>query len=352
MSKPDEKAIKREYGAGMLSLQAIADKYGITLKALRYMAGKNGWVRVKMQKGKGVNEGQKSRAKKSSVFAPKNTTNTAAENKEADTNGTRGNIGLLPNTAAFGAGLSEKEERFVTHYIGCFDKYEAHKKAGYTGGDRAARMLFRKVNVAREINRRLELMRSADILSGQDILRHWHDIATADPGEITQLRRCCCRYCWGKHFHYQWRDIAEYDRAAAKAASDGLPPPEYGGLGFTDNDDPNPECPRCGGEGHPEVFVADTRDITGPARRLIAGVKQTRSGIEVMTRDQDAALKNLAAFYHLAAGEQDRELRLEEIQRLRLLNEKIKAETERLRNGDNGNEPVIIHNSLKPPGAE
>lgn len=47
MSKPDEKAIERDFCAGVLSLQAVADKYGITIKALRYMAGKKGWVRAK-----------------------------------------------------------------------------------------------------------------------------------------------------------------------------------------------------------------------------------------------------------------------------------------------------------------
>ncbi|WP_192951275.1 hypothetical protein [Pantoea vagans] len=46
-----------------------------------------------------------------------------------------------------------------------------------------------------------------------------------------------------------------------------------------------------------DVYLADTCDITGPSRRLIAGVKKAKFGIEIMMRDQDTALKNLAAFH-------------------------------------------------------
>jgi len=257
-----------------------------------------------------------------------------------------------PKTSGFCADLSESEQVFVARYLECRDKYTAYREAGYTGGNRAARMLYRKPAVARAINQGIGQLSEQAILSAQEILRHWHEIAIADPGEISQLRRVCCRHCWGENFLYQWRDIEEFDKAAEKASKESKPQPEYGGLGFVQNDDPNPDCPKCAGEGIPDVHLMDTRDVIGPARRLIAGVKQTKFGIEVITRDQDAALKNLAAFHNLASSEQERELRLLEIERVRLSNEKIKAEIENLRNGANGNEQIIIHNSLKPPGAE
>ncbi|WP_320734083.1 terminase small subunit [Enterobacter kobei] len=258
-----------------------------------------------------------------------------------------------PERSPFCAELSDKEKLFVSYYLECRNKYEAYRKAGYTGGDRNARMLYRKPSVARAINQGIEQLSEQAILNAQDILRHWHEIAIADPGEISQMRRVCCRNCWGFDNRYQWIDEEEYDKAAAKAAKDSKPPPDQsGGFGFVANDDPNPDCPKCAGEGIEDVFLADTRDLVGPARRLIAGVKKTKFGIEVMTRDQDAALKNLAAFHNLASSEQERELRLLEIERVRLSNEKIKAEIENLRNGANGSEQIIIHNSLKPPGAE
>lgn len=352
MSKPDEKAIERDYRAGVLSQQGVADKYGITLKALRYMAQKNGWVRLKAQKGKGKKQGQKTGAKKN--FAPCAVSRSEAAPDLTTLNEGEGHKspGADPNRSPFCPELTDKEKLFVSYYLECRDKYEAYRKAGYTGSDRNARLLYRKPAVARAINQRIGQLSEQAILNAQDILRHWHEIAIADPGEISQLRRVCCRHCWGENFLYQWRDIEEFDKAAEKASKESKPQPEYGGLGFLQNDDPNPDCPKCAGEGIEDVYLADTRDLAGPARRLIAGVKKTKFGIEVMTRDQDAALKNLAAFHNLASSEQERELRLLEIERVRLSNEKIKAEIENLRNGANGNEQIIIHNSLKPPGAE
>ena len=76
MSKPDEKAIERDFCAGELSLQDVADKHGITIKALRYMAGKRGWKR---NKGARAKAGQK-RGKNNS--APKN-----APKKQQDPDG-------------------------------------------------------------------------------------------------------------------------------------------------------------------------------------------------------------------------------------------------------------------------
>lgn len=257
-----------------------------------------------------------------------------------------------PERSPFCADLSDKEKLFVSYYLECRNKYEAYRKAGYTGGDRNARMLYRKPSVARAINQGIGQLTEQAILNAQDILRHWHEIAIADPGEISQMRRVCCRYCWGFDNRYQWIDETEYDKAATKAANDSkLPPDQSGGFGFMANDDPNPDCPKCAGEGIEDVFLADTRDLVGPARRLIAGVKKTKFGIEIMTRDQDAALKNLAAFHNLASSEQERELRLLEIERVRLSNEKIKAEIENLRNGDS-NDTIVIHGALDTPDGE
>ena len=59
MSKPDEKAIERDFCAGELSLQDVADKHGITIKALRYMAGKRGWKRNKGARAKAGQNGAK-----------------------------------------------------------------------------------------------------------------------------------------------------------------------------------------------------------------------------------------------------------------------------------------------------
>lgn len=342
MSKPDWKGLQSQFAAAHASL-GISPKEWCEQQGLNYESARR-YIKKPAQSTAQKKTAQKPAQKSTRIMpALENAEKKSAQKKQkAD-----------PSRSGFCADLSDKEALFVTYYLKSRNKYVAYQKAGYTGGDRNARMLFRKIPIARAINRGIEQLQQDAILSAQEILRHWNDIAIADPGEISQMRRVCCRYCWGENFFYQYRDIDEYDKASAKAAADGRPAPEYGGLGYLPNDDPNPDCPRCAGEGIEDVFQADTRDVTGPARRLIAGVKKTKFGIEVMTRDQDAALKNLAAFHNLAASEQDRELRLLEIERLRLGNEKIQAEIENLKNGPGkSGELVIIHGALKVPGAE
>lgn len=128
-----------------------------------------------------------------------------------------------------------------------------------------------------------------------DILREMWQVATADPNELTQIRRNCCRHCWGWNFGYQWKTEEEWANACARAIGSKTVPPEFdGGDGFDKRLDPNADCPECEGDGVAEVVMADTRKLKGSARRLFAGVKQTKFGVEVMMRDQDGALDKLA----------------------------------------------------------
>lgn len=340
MSKPDWRALQSQFAAAHAST-GISPKAWCEQEGLNYSSARR-YIKKPVK-----NSAQKSAQNKSAQKPSKSRTSQkpepvgAAQKKAAHD----------PSTSSFCADLNAQEQIFVTAFLKTRDKYDAYKKAGYTGGDRAARMLHRKPNITRAINRGLEQLHKDAVLSGQEVLRHWHEIAIADPGEISQMRRCCCRHCWGERFLYQWRDIDEYDRAAEKAIAAGKPQPEYGGLGFMENDDPNPDCPRCAGEGVADIYLADTRDLTGPSRRLIAGVKKSKFGIEIMMRDQDAALKNLAAFHHLAVSEQERELRLLRLEHERLANEKLKAEIEAIRNGRKEGELVVVHNALQVPGA-
>jgi len=340
MSKPNWQELRSQFAAAYAS-SGISPKEWCEQQGLNYESARR-YIKKPAQIG-----AQKKTAQKIAQNADKAKTGQGKVKAGAEKKRDK----RVPITSVSFADLSERERIFVARYLEHRDKYKAYREAGYTGGDRAARMLYRKPLVARAINQGIERLTDLAILNAQDVLMHWHEIAVADPGEISQMRRVCCRHCWGENFLYQWRDVDEYDKAAAKASADSRPTPEYGGLGFIQNDDPNPDCPKCAGEGIEDVFYADTRDVIGPARRLIAGVKKTKFGIEVMTRDQDAALKNLAAFHSLASSEQDRELRLLEIERIRLSNEKIKVEIENLRNGKKVGELIVVHNALQVPGA-
>lgn len=134
-------------------------------------------------------------------------------------------------------------------------------------------------------------------MTAKDVLRNWVDIATADPNDIAQYRRTCCRYCWGIGHAYQWVEH-DYWLAVAQAIDEQRQQPDAsGGFGWDATLDPAPGCPNCHGEGLGDVHVADTRKLKGKARKLYAGVKMTRNGPEILLRNQDAALANIAKHF-------------------------------------------------------
>lgn len=182
-------------------------------------------------------------------------------------------------------------------------------------------------------------------------------IVQADPNQLAQFRRVNCRYCWGENHLYQWRDIAEFDKAAAQASRDGKPEPEYGGLGFVDNAIPNPDCPKCCGEGTGQLYMADTTLLDGDARQLYAGVRLGKFGVEILLEDKAAARRELiklimATKGSSAGGATDSRNDLE-LEGLRLRNEKLRTEIENLKKVVGGeNNEIIIHNSLPMPGVD
>jgi phage terminase small subunit len=135
-----------------------------------------------------------------------------------------------------------------------------------------------------------------------DVLKRLYSIATADPRELIGLEYGCCRYCWGKDNRYQWTQrqlndaIADYTRQVMEAGDDRekvsqiQKPDKRGGIGFNPNNDPNPKCPECFGNGDRRIVPKDTRDLSPGALLLYAGVKETQHGLEIKMHDQKAAL--------------------------------------------------------------
>lgn len=196
-------------------------------------------------------------------------------------------------------GLNDMQARFVNEYLIDTNRTAAYKRAGYKGeGNTAyvnATRMLRNANVARAIRDALDARERRTQITQDDVLNMWWEIATADANQITELRRLCCRHCWGFGFQYQWQDAVEFEEARLKAVeSKKREPLDNGGYGFDAQLDPNPECPRCNGMGVSRSYFHDTRDLRGAARRLYAGVKEGKFGLEVITRNQDDALKMVA----------------------------------------------------------
>lgn len=128
---------------------------------------------------------------------------------------------------------------------------------------------------------------------------------TADLNDIVQHRRVNCRHCHGIDHGFQWKDEDEFTKAVAAVWAEFEPPahnpdaePENlptdeGGYGYARVNDPHESCPNCFGEGYPDVFISDTRLLSGGARLLYQGVEQTQHGLKVKTIDQTVVLDKL-----------------------------------------------------------
>lgn len=218
--------------------------------------------------------------------------------------------------------LTHNQEKFANEVVRTGNQSEAYRIAyGAKPGTKketihiAACGLAKRPNVAKRISELKAKAVDNVLMDAEAVVRHLSEIAMADPNELMQHRRVNCRYCNGVDHAYQWKHKGEYEHAvdewteqkerheqhqhkAGKQAPFKKPMPvDDGGYGFKANADPHQNCPECEGEGIDEIFIQDSRKLSGPARRLFAGVKQTKNGIEVLTRSQDLALKLLGEKY-------------------------------------------------------
>lgn len=162
--------------------------------------------------------------------------------------------------------LSPQMARFVEEYVASEDlnATQAAIKAGYLAKSAKVKAshLLADARIQTAVSAVFESRSKRTQITADKVLERLWDIATADPNELVELRRACCAKCY----------------------------PDNADLTL----DPNPECADCEGEGQSVVHFHDTRALSGPARRLYAGAKRTRDGIEIKMHDQLAALNSVA----------------------------------------------------------
>ena len=197
--------------------------------------------------------------------------------------------------------MSPQEFLFVTEYCVDLNATQAAIRAGYSerSAGQIAGRLMKKHQIAAAIREHVENCRVRSEITVEAILRRWWEIANVDVNELVELRRECCRHCYGVAHQYQWTE-AEYARAVDQAVESGKPAPDgMGGFGFDANREPNPHCPECHGNGWERAHIHDTRKLSPAARRLYAGIQKTKDGFKVLTWDQAAALTNLARYFQM-----------------------------------------------------
>lgn len=218
--------------------------------------------------------------------------------------------------------LTPKQQAFVLAYLETGNATESYRRAYdcsnmlSTTVSRKGFELSRKSIIAANIKEAQQAVRDAAIIDRAGVLSLLTDIATADASELSEIQVRCCRHCWGVDHRKQWKNQTEYAIAVAKAIDQNAkdidrwerdvaigskaPRPEpvdmpndAGGYGFDVFAQPNPECPVCLGEGHTVPVYKDTRRLSPKARRLFAGVKKTKDGLEIKTRSQEQAIEIL-----------------------------------------------------------
>ena len=130
------------------------------------------------------------------------------------------------------------------------------------------------------------------------------NIANAD--EIIRIQMDCCRHCWGEHNRYQRTEIEladdrekfeeklnellDSENPADKKRAERMGEFDLkGGIGYTPNKRPNPDCMKCHGRGVRYVDITDTRDLSPEARSIYGGAKIKKDGsIEIVVNREGA----------------------------------------------------------------
>lgn len=346
MAKPDWGALQHQFLADHAK-SGISPKDWCEAQGLNYASAKR-YIKVTNY---GANS-QKETAKKVANSQKENHAKVSVKPEPEVQKKTAPERSIVPLSTPEDFGLSDQQMIFALHVVEGKTRVEAYRLAGYTGTGNAAYVtasqLLRNPKVSRYVHHLRNERQRRYAAELDDVIGQLTAIINADPNEISQYRRVNCRYCWGSEHKYQWRDISEQLAAERKAEADGAAPPDTsGGIGFVDNGDPNPECPRCNGEGVGEPFFADTRDLEGDARYLLHGVKLGKFGIEILTADKDSARKELARLILLRTTSERQSLL--DVERLELQNEKLRHEISALKDGDKDN-AIVVHNTLPIPG--
>ncbi|MGK9173247.1 terminase small subunit [Yokenella regensburgei] len=226
-------------------------------------------------------------------------------------------------------GLTAQQRLFVAEYLKDRNATQAAIRAGYskkTANEQGARLLA-KVSVAQAIAQQQKASIERTLGSADEVLAQMWQLATFDANQLSQYRRGACRYCWGFGHHYQWRDMVEFEEHRLKALEKkGKEPVDVGGYGYDHNREPNPDCPRCNGDGIGQPYFADTRKLPPDAALAYSGVKLGKNGVEITAISRERMYEAVMKRLGLADSEFAQRLQQIEIERRQLEVEKLRKE--------------------------
>ncbi len=226
-------------------------------------------------------------------------------------------------------GLTAQQRLFVAEYLKDNNATRAAIRAGYskkTAREQSSRLLS-NVKVAQAIARQQKASIARTLGSADEVLVQMWQLATFDANQLSQYRRGACRYCWGFGHHYQWRDAVEFEEKRLEAVErDRREPGDSGGYGYDHNREPNPECPRCNGDGIGQPYFPDTRKLPPVSRLAYSGVKVGKNGVEITAISRERMFEAVMKRLGLADSEFAQHLQQIEIERRQLEVEKLRKE--------------------------
>jgi len=227
-------------------------------------------------------------------------------------------------------GLTSQQRCFVAEYLKDGNATQAAIRAGYSkkSAEQIGYQLLQKTSVAQAIAQQQKASIARTLGSADEVLAQMWQLATFDANQLSQYRRGACRYCWGFGHHYQWRDAVEFEEEIAKVkGKEGARQPEdTGGYGYDHNREPNPECPRCNGDGIGQPYFPDTRKLPAASRLAYSGVKVGKNGVEITAISRERMFEAVMKRLGLADSEFAQRLQQIEIERQQLEVEKLRKE--------------------------
>jgi len=223
---------------------------------------------------------------------------------------------------------SPKVKRFIAEYLKDNNATAAAERAGYSDPN-YGRQLLTNPNVAQAIAQQQKASIVRTLGSADEVLEQMWRLATFDANQISQHRRGCCRHCWGFGHQYQWRDAVEYEEKRLEALErKRREPVDVGGYGYNHTLDPNPDCPRCNGEGVSRVVLQDSTKLDDAAALAYSGVKVGNAGIEITSISRERMFEAVAKRLGLADAENAQRIQQVEIERRQLEVDKIRKQLE------------------------
>jgi hypothetical protein len=214
--------------------------------------------------------------------------------------------------AAF-QGLDARQAKFVDLWLVTYNASQSYRDAGFTckndnvASAAASRLLSKVKNHPYTLARQVELFaRTADVQN--QLIATYHAASFADPRELVEYVRRCCRYCYGidHKFHLRPSEMErrrqqyEADKAAAEAESKTIGEfDELGGIGYDGRKPPNYDCPECDGEGEGRALFKDTSNLSPAALTLFEGVKEGKDGTELKVASQKGYRDSLAKLFNM-----------------------------------------------------